>query len=136
MADWQGFLRQAQRFWEVAEAAHDPEHASQAVSNAVHAVIAANDAVCLYRLGERPGGRSHSETGRFLQRAGRGTPWEREASVRARQLAQVLREKNAAEYEGRLVAPDTADRIMRQARRFLDWAERVLPPLPLSPDDE
>jgi len=136
VADWQGFLRQAQRFWEVAEAAHDPEHASQAVSNAVHAVIAANDAVCLYRLGERPGGRSHSETGRLLQRAGKGTPWEREASVRARQLAQVLREKNAAEYEGRLVAPDTADRIMRQARRFLDWAERVLPPLPLSPDDE
>jgi len=134
VADWQGFLRQAHRFFEVAEAAHDPEHASQAVSNAVHAVIAANDAVCLYQLAERPGGESHGEAGRFLQAACKGTRWEQEAATRARQFAQILREKNAAEYEGRLIAPETADRIMRQAKRFLDWAERVLPPLPLSPD--
>lgn len=135
MANWHGFLRQARRFWEVAEAAHDPEHASQAVSNATHAVIAANDAVCLYQLGERPRGESHGEAARLLQAACKGTRWERGAATRARQFAQILREKNAAEYEGRLIAPETADRIMRQAKRFLDWAEQVLPPLPLSPED-
>ena len=134
MADWQGHLKQARRFWEVAEAAHDPEHASQAVSNAVLAVIAANDAVCLYLLGEVPGGRSHGGAARLLQAACKGTRWEQEAATRARQFAQILREKNAAQYEGRLLAPETADRTMTQARRFLDWVDRVLPLLPLRED--
>ena len=135
MADWQGYLRQAHRFWEGAEAAHDPEHASQAVSNAILAAIAANDAVCLYLLGEVSGSGSHAEAARHLQTACKGTRWEREAATHARQFAQILREKNAAQYEGRPLAPETADRIMTQARRFLDWVERVLPPLPLSPTD-
>jgi len=136
VANWQGFLIQARRFLEVAEAAHDPEHTSQAASNAVHAVIAANDALCLYQLGERAAGESHSEAGRFLQRALRGTRWEEQAARHARQFTQIIREKNAAEYEGRAIGRDSADRIITQAKRFLDWVEQVLPPLPLSPEED
>ena len=135
MASWQEHLKQAHRFWEVAAAAHDPEHASQAASNAILAVIAANDALCIYQVRERPGGASHGEAARHLQTACKGTRWEQEAATHARQLAQILREKNAAQYEGRVLAPETADRIMTQAKRFLDWVERVLPPLPLSHTD-
>lgn len=136
MADWQGFLRQSRRFWEVAETVHDPEHASQAASNAIHAVIAANDALCLHQLGERPGGESHSEAAQFLQRACRGTRWEQDAARRARHYTQIIREKNAAEYEGRSIGPEAADMIMKRAKRFLDWVEELLPPLPLSADEE
>jgi HEPN domain-containing protein len=127
LADWQGFLRQARRFWDVAEASRGPEHVNQAVSNAIHAVIAANDALCLYLAHERPGGKSHTEAAQLLRRACKGTRWEREAAARARQYAQITQEKNAAEYEGQSLSPETADRLMTQARRFLDWAERVLP---------
>ncbi len=127
MADWQGFLTQARRFWDVAEASHDPEHANQAASNAIHAVIAANDALCLYLLHERPGGDSHTEASRMLQRACKGTAWEREAARKARQYAQIVQLKNAAQYEGQLLRPDDVARIMTQAKRFLDWAQRVLP---------
>jgi len=98
-------------------------------------VIAANDALCLHQLGERATGGSHSEAARLLQRACRGTRWESEARTRAKQFTQIIREKNAAQYEGRSIGPDSADRIMAQAKRFLDWVDRVLPPLPLSPGD-
>ena len=108
MADWRGFLIQARRFLEVAEAAHDPAHASQAASNAIHAVIAANDALCVYQLGERAAGQSHSEAARFLQRALRGTRWEEQAARHAKGFTQIIREKNAAEYEGRSIGPDSA----------------------------
>jgi hypothetical protein len=49
MAEGQGYLSKARKFWEVTEAVNDPEHTSQAVSNAILAVIAANDSVCLDR---------------------------------------------------------------------------------------
>lgn len=126
MADWQGFMRQAQRFWDVAEASNDPEHANQAASNAIHAVIAANDAVCLFLVHERPGGKSHSEAATLLRQACKGTRWEREAAAKARQYAQITQMKNAAEYEGQLLSTQDVDRIMTQARRFIDWAERVV----------
>jgi hypothetical protein len=120
-------MTQARRFWDVAEASHDPEHANQAASNAIHAVIAANDALCLYLLHERPGGRSHTEASRMLQRACKGTRWERQASTKARQYAQIVQLKNAAQYEGQVLRPDEVERIMTQAERFLSWVDRVLP---------
>ncbi|MFP4250007.1 MAG: HEPN domain-containing protein [Armatimonadota bacterium] len=119
-------MRQAQRFWDVAEASNDPEHANQAASNAIHAVIAANDAVCLFLVHERPGGKSHSEAATLLRQACKGTRWEREAAAKARQYAQITQMKNAAEYEGQLLSTQDVDRIMTQARRFIDWAERVV----------
>jgi len=136
MAHWQEFLRQSRRFWEVAEAVHDPEHTSQAAGNAIHAVIAANDALCLHQLGERPGGESHSEAAQFLQRACSGTRWEQEAAQKAGQYTRIIREKNAVEYEGRSIGAEAADLIVKRAKRFLDWVEEVLPPLPLSADEE
>ncbi len=136
MANWQGFLREAHKFWTVAEVAFDATHTSQAASNAILAVIAANDAICLYHLGERPGGESHGEAARFLKDACKGTRWERDAAKRAVQFTSIIREKNAAQYEGRPIGPATADRIMKQAKRFIDWADGVLPDLPLSPEDE
>ena len=61
MATWQEFLTEARRFWEVAEAAYDPDHVNQAASQAIHAVIAANDALCLFLIQDRPSGESHSQ---------------------------------------------------------------------------
>lgn len=126
MDNWEGFLTQSRRFWEVAEAINDPEHSNQAVSNAIHAVFAANDALCLRLMRRRPGGTSHAEGARALQQACKGTPWEREAATRARQYSQIVKEKNAAEYEGQPIGPETTERIMTQSSRFLDWAQSVL----------
>ncbi|HCU34806.1 MAG TPA: hypothetical protein DGT21_04945 [Armatimonadetes bacterium] len=126
MATWRDFLTEALKFREVAREFNRPGYTNQAVSNAVHATIAANDAVCLRLLNERPGGENHSEAVRVLTRACKRTPWEHEASQRGRQLTRVLQQKNASQYHGSPLSQATAERVMRQAERFVDWVENVL----------
>jgi len=121
-------MSEAGRFWEVAETARDLGHINQAVSNAVLAVIAANDAVCLFLASKRPAGDSHAAAARALQDACKGTEWEQEGAQRSRQLVEMLRQKSVAQYEGKPMGSDVAERVMKQARRFLEWASRVLPP--------
>ncbi len=96
MARWEDFLKQARKFREVAREFDRPGYSNQAVSNAVLAVIAANDAVCLRLINERPGGENHIEAVRALARACRGTAWQEEAGQRGQQLAQVLQQKNTS----------------------------------------
>lgn len=115
MATWQDFLREARRFWEVAQAVNAPGYHSQAVSNAVHAVIAANDALCLFQIGERAQGDSHAEAANMLKRACRGTAFEQQVTQRARQLTDVLQQKTPSQYYG------------KQAERFIRWIEDTLP---------
>ena len=127
MATWQDYLGEARRFWEVAQAIDAPGYHSQAVSNAVHAVIAANDALCLFQIGERARGDSHAEAAGMLKRACKGTALEQQVSQRTRQLADVLQQKSPSQYYGKQVDPDTAQRVMMQAKRFVVWVEEVLP---------
>jgi len=127
MADWRGYRREARRFWEVARAFDRPGYANQAVSNAAHAAIAANDAVCLYLINEQASGESHAEATRALKRACKGTQWEAETAQKADQLSQVLEAKSASQYRGTALRADVADRVMKQAQRFLEWTETILP---------
>jgi HEPN domain-containing protein len=126
MATWQSFLKEARKFLEVAREFDRPRYGSQAVSNAVHAVIAANDAICLRLLNERPGGESHIDAVRVLTRACKGSPWEHEASQRGQQLSQVLQQKNVSQYQGVPLSDAVAGRVLKQAERFVEWAESVL----------
>jgi len=128
MAAWEDFLREARRFWEVAQLADTPGFHSQAVSNAVHAAIAANDALCLHRLGERARGQSHSEAASALKRACQGSSLEAQAAQRAQQLADVLAAKAPSQYYREQMDAETARRVMKQAERFLHWVEETLTP--------
>ena len=102
MATWHDRWRDAQGFWDLARAGYDPKsrYGNPAASNALMAVIAANDAVCL-RLGRRqPKGDSHVEAADLLKLACKGTAWEKDASERSRQLLAMLRQKTAVQYLG------------------------------------
>jgi hypothetical protein len=126
MPRWQDRLRDAQRFLDVAQAANGPEYTNQAASNAILAMIAGNDAICLYLGSRQPVGESHTEAARMLQEVCRGTRWEQAAAQRSRQLLDLLRQKNAAQYHGRPLTRENVDRIMRQVERFVEWAEEVV----------
>ena len=52
MATWQDFIREAGRFWDVARMVDGPGYENQAVSNAILAVIAANDLCAVGAIGE------------------------------------------------------------------------------------
>ena len=110
----------------MAEAADDADHGNQAASNAILATIAANDAVCMCLAQRKPSGASHEQASQALQEVCRGTKWEAEASLKARQLLEVIRQKNAAQYNGVPLAPDVVARIIKQTQRFVIWAEDVL----------
>ena len=127
MATWQDYHREARRFWDVARAVDGPGYHSQAVSNAVLAVIAANDALCLFRIGERAQGDSHTEAAAVLTRACQGTALAVQLPRRVRQLTEVIEQKSASQYYGKQVSPDTAARVMRQAERFVEWVRATLP---------
>lgn len=126
MARWQDYLSESRRFREAAEAIYDNEHLNQAVSNVILAAIAANDALCLAMGGSIPGGESHARATQAMQSACKGTAHEGEAARRARQFAEVLEYKTAVQYRGLPVRSDTADRLMKQAMRFIEWVEDVL----------
>ena len=119
-------MRDARNFLDVAETASDPQHANQAASNAILAAIAANDAICIFLGKPQPGGQSHTEAARILREACKGTRWEDEAAPKVRQLLAIISHKNAAQYTGRLLSQETADRIIQQAERFLEWAEQIV----------
>jgi len=127
MATWEGRLRDARNFFDVAEAVNDQEHGNQAASNAILATIAANDAICLFLAQQQPSGQSHTEAARILQDACKGTRWEQEAANKARHLVSVIRHKNAAQYHGEPLSQRVVDRIMQQAERFLEWAQEIVP---------
>ena len=126
MATWQGRLRDAHNFFEVAEAVNDQEHGNQAASNAILATIAANDAICLFLAQQQPSGKSHTEAARILQEACKGTRWEQEAPKKARQLVGLIHYKNAAQYRGEALSQQVVDRIMQQAERFIEWAAEIV----------
>ena len=128
MATWQDRLRDARRFWDVAEAVDDPEHGNQAASNAILAAIAANDAVCMFLGRRRPAGDSHSEAAQVLQEICQSTQWAPEAAEKARQLLELTRLKNAVQYHGTPLRREQIGKIMKQAERFIEWVQAILPP--------
>jgi hypothetical protein len=128
MSAWHDRWRDAEGFWDLAQAGYDPKSrfGNPAASNAILAVIAANDALCL-RLGRRqPKGDSHTEAAAFLQQACRGTEWESEASGKCRQLREMLAQKTAVQYLGKPLLADRLRRLMNHAESFIDWARGVL----------
>jgi hypothetical protein len=62
----------------------------------------------------------------LLQEACKGKVWEKEASERSRQLLELLRQKNEAQYLGKPLSADQVSKIMKQAGRFMDWAATIL----------
>lgn len=126
MATWQMRWDAAQKFWEIAQTVNDEAHAVQAAANAVLAIIAANDAICLYLNRTQPRGEQHEQAVQYLKEACAGKVWEREASDKARQLLDVLRMKNEVQYNSGRTSPEMLDSIMKKTGRFMDWADVVL----------
>jgi HEPN domain-containing protein len=93
-----------------------------AALSAVHASIAAADAVVIFEQGVRSAGPRHTDVLDLL--AG---PGQERASALAH-LRRVLSRKNVVEYESRLFTQKEAEEIVQHAERFLAWARpRVRP---------
>jgi len=81
------------------------------------------DAVCVYFFGKRPSGESHNDAVSLFSTIKSG----KEIDVNANRIMRILRIKNMAEYEERLVFKSEAEKILKDCERFLAYVKKELP---------
>jgi len=91
--------------------------------SAIHCVIAAADAMCVYFLGQRHAGEGHEGAVELFNTI----KLERqEIANNAKRIGRVLGMKNIAEYEDRLVYKSEAEKALKNAERFLQFVKSKL----------
>lgn len=116
-------LDQANAYLEVAELTvgeRGGEWASVAAGVAVLAGIAAADAICCVRIGERSRGQNHRQAAELLESA---TP---DGPALADSLVKLLDVKDQAHYGTRVVSAAQARGSIRRARTLVDRAAEEL----------
>ena len=115
-------LAKAQEFLAAARAAAEAAAHDAALLSAVHAGIAANDAVCVALLARRSADPDHQRAD-LLESAAH---LEDDVPLRARQLRSLLAKKNFVAYEARRATVTEARDGVERAERFVAWAEAVV----------
>ena len=96
-----------------------------AALSAIHAGIAAADAVLVFERGMHGAGERHEDVLDLL--VGLGA----DRSSALVHLRRILARKNVVEYESRLFSQREAEEVVQHAERFLAWARtRVRPAVP------
>jgi len=95
-----------------------------ATISAIHAVIAASDAMCIYFLGKRNAGESHNEAAALFKTIKAD---DEEISANANRIVRMLSIKSMAEYEEGLVFRAGAEKALKDCERFLEYVKRKLP---------
>jgi uncharacterized protein (UPF0332 family) len=109
-------LRSAQK------ALQDQDYNSAAVS-AVHSVISAADAYCVFALGKRCSSSKHEDASELIKTA----PYpESEKLAVSKAFMSVIRIKNMAEYEERLVKSKEAEKAVRETEELLNLVKMKL----------
>lgn len=120
---YSNFMQCAQECLHAAQYSFNAKEWTAAAISAIHATIAGCDAMCVYFLGQRSAGESHNEAIILFK----SIDDKKEISINASRIAQILRIKNIAEYEKRLVFKSEAERIMKDCKRFLEFVKAQLP---------
>ena len=105
-------LHDAEAFLEIAEVADDPDVKAM---NAIHAAIAAADAICCREIGERSAGQDHRQSVELLTRVDKQL---------ASHLRRSLEKKTQAAYGSDDVSATDADRCVVYAQRLVEAARR------------
>jgi len=90
--------------------------------DAIHAAISAADAVTCALAGVRSTDPDHSRAADLLEEIGP----KGEVASHARQLRQLLANKNAVEYESRRTRAGEVSDSLKRAERLTEWASRVV----------
>lgn len=98
------------------------ENAKPVASEAVLAVIAYSDAITVQR-GGRTNANDHSTLPRLIEQLLGVTEIDHEQMAR---LGRILRDQHRAQYGGAQWSQDDAEHYLTQAKRFINWARRVL----------
>jgi len=93
--------------------------------SAIHSGIASLDALCVYYLGQRHAGANHEDAIGLFKNI-KQLP-RQDIDTIANRIIKILKMKNMAEYEERLVHQTEAQNILKDAERLLEAAKSKLP---------
>lgn len=122
-ADARKRLADARKYLEISELAAgetDDEAGNVAAGNAVLAGVAAADAACCQNLGESSRGQDHRDAGDFLRRVEPG------GAQAAKDFERLIGVKDKAHYGFVHVSSPEIKAAIRQARKLVAFAERIL----------
>jgi len=118
------YLKRAEECFHAAKNSFAIEEWNAATINAIHSCIAACDAMCVYFLGKRHSGESHEDAVGLFRNIKVG---DEGINTNANRIIRILRIKNMAEYEERLVHKSEAEKALKDCERFLEHVKKVLP---------
>jgi len=118
------YLKRAEECFHAAKNSFAIQEWNAATINAIHSCIAACDAICVYFLGKRHAGESHEDAVKLFKAIKLG---DEEINTNANRIIRILRIKNMAEYEERLVYKSEAEKALKDCKRFLEYVKKVLP---------
>lgn len=120
---YSNFIQRAQECFHSAKCAFERQEWTASAINAIHVTIAACDAMCVYFLGKRSMGENHNEAIKLFKTIDNS----KEISINANRIAQIIRTKNIAEYEKRLIFKSEAEKIMSACEKFFEFVKKRLP---------
>ena len=118
------YLKRAEECFHAAKASFASQEWNSATINAIHAVISASDAMCIYFLGKRNASESHNEAAALFKSI---RPDDEGINTNANRIAKILSIKNMAVYEERLVFKSEAEMALRDCERSLGYVKGKLP---------
>lgn len=120
-AEAAGYLAKAEEFQRGARALLDSGDRNAAGVLAIHAGIAAADALTIHFLGLRSAGQRHLDVLALIGQ----TTHPRKAAVQ-RQLNELLGQKKSVEFEGRLISMGGADRMVLLSSRIVEATKETV----------
>jgi uncharacterized protein (UPF0332 family) len=118
------FLKKADECFHAAKNSVANEEWNATTINAIHTCIAACDAICVYFLGKRHSGDNHNDAVNLFKKIKSS---DEEINTNANRFLRILRIKNMAEYEERLVYRSEAEKVLKDCERFFEFVKKTLP---------
>ncbi len=118
------FFKKAEECLHAAKNSFIAQEWNAATINAIHSCITACDTMCVYFLGKRHTGENHNDAVSLFKTIKAG---DEEINTNANRILRILRIKNMAEYEERLVNKSEAEKVLKDCERFLEYVKRQIP---------
>ena len=115
------YLKKADEFFEIMKDSFSKRKFNAAVLNAIHCAMSSADALSVFYKGVRHAGERHEDVVSLLNTL--GLP---DMQTKNRQLLDLLRIKNSAEYEEKLMTETNASDSIKNAERFNKWIKEML----------
>src|SRR3989338_8953072 len=118
------YLKRAEECYHAAKNSFTAQEWNATTISAIHACIAASDAMCIYFLGKRNASESHNEAAALFKTIKSD---DEQINTNASRISRILSIKNMAEYEDRLVFRAEAEKVSKDCERFLEYVRIKLP---------